>query len=315
MVQPCESRVVSVSSYEELSHWRRHLALYPPELDVAGSVVEQWWRWRGLDVHLDRIPAPRSRFVVILVHGAGGYGRVLAPFAGLIGVENAEVIAPDLPGYGLTRTEEPVDYRMWADCVADLVHSETQRSGRPVVLVGASMGGMVAYDVAATVGAAGLVATCLLDPRDRAVRRGIARLPWLGVAGPRLLNAAAPAADRLQVPIRWIADMAAVSNNPHLSSLVASDPAGGGNRVSLRFLRTFLDSTPRLEPEEFNACPVLLTHPAADTWTPVELSRPFFDRIAAPKELVMLDNAGHMPVEQPGLTQLRRALGRLLDQL
>jgi alpha-beta hydrolase superfamily lysophospholipase len=43
-----------------------------------------------------------------------------------------------------------------------------------------------------------------------------------------------------------------------------------------------------------------LVHPGADHWTPVELSRTFLDRIAAPKRLVILANAGHYPVEEPG---------------
>ena len=63
-----------------------------------------------------------------------------------------------------------------------------------------------------------------------------------------------------------------------------------------------------MAPEDFDACPVLLAHPAEDRWTPVQLSRTFFDRIRAPKQLVMLEGAGHFPVEQPGLDQLTDAV-------
>lgn len=265
-------------------------------------------------MHVDRLEASDARFVAVLVHGAGGYGRMLAPFANLIGNTRAEVVAPDLPGYGLTRTDDPVDYGMWAECVAGLVEVERQRSGRPVVLFGASMGGMVAYDVAATAGASGLIVTCLLDPRDPAVRRVAARTPLLGTAAPGTLRRLA-FADRMQLPIRWVVNMSAMSNDPRLNDAVASDSAGGGNRVSLRFLRTFMTSQPAVEPEQFTACPVLLTHPGADRWTPVDVTRPFFERIAAPKELVLLDNAGHLPVEQPGLAQLEHAVGRFIDAL
>ena len=59
-----------------------------------------------------------------------------------------------------------------------------------------------------------------------------------------------------------------------------------------------------IEPEEFDICPVLLAHPEADRWTPVEVSRLFFDKISAPKRLRMLENAGHFPIESPGLQQL-----------
>ncbi|WP_433334285.1 hypothetical protein [Spirillospora sp. CA-294931] len=63
-----------------------------------------------------------------------------------------------------------------------------------------------------------------------------------------------------------------------------------------------------MEPEDFTACPVLMAHPAADRWTPVRLSLPFFERLASPKRLVMLEKCGHLPVEDPGLTQLADAL-------
>ena len=39
----------------------------------------------------------------------------------------------------------------------------------------------------------------------------------------------------------------------------------------------------------------------ADLWTTIEASRPFFDRIKGPKNLVMLENCGHLAIEEPGL--------------
>ncbi|MER7168592.1 hypothetical protein ABT336_21305 [Micromonospora sp. NPDC000207] len=50
-------------------------------------------------------------------------------------------------------------------------------------------------------------------------------------------------------------------------------------------------------------------HPGADRWTPPEFGLPFFERIAADTRLVILDRAGHLPVEEPGLTQLGQATG------
>jgi hypothetical protein len=49
--------------------------------------------------------------------------------------------------------------------------------------VGASLGGMVAYDAATRTRAADhVVVTCLPDPRDPVMRRHITRFPWLGPA-------------------------------------------------------------------------------------------------------------------------------------
>ncbi|WP_133251782.1 alpha/beta fold hydrolase [Actinomycetospora cinnamomea] len=138
-----------------------YLARYPRVLRTGTAVTSAWWRWGAHDVRLHRLPAPDAPVVTVLLHGAGGHGAMLAPFGRLID-GRAEVVAPDLPGYGETRVGGPVDHAGWIACVADLVRAQT----RPVVLLGASLGGMLAYDVAATVGPAvrHVVATCLLDP-------------------------------------------------------------------------------------------------------------------------------------------------------
>ncbi len=61
---------------------------------------------------------------------------------------------------------------------------------------------------------------------------------------------------------------------------------------------------PKIEPEEFSYCPVLLAHSERDNWTDVKLSKLFFNRLKCNKSLKILENAGHFPIEQPGLKQL-----------
>lgn len=292
--------------------WTRYPDHYPAALRGGPEPVEEW----SGPVHVDRFPAPDAPCTVVLLHGAGGYGRMLTPFARLLDPGRAEVLAPDLPGYGLSRPRRAVSYGDWVACAVALTRAEHARTGRPVVLFGASMGGMLAYDVAAALGpdvVAGVVATCLLDPRDPRVRRAVARYPWLGPVAAPALRAARPF-DALRVPIAWLADMGAMADTPALTALVRSDPLGGGNRVALRFLRTWLCGGPAVEPEAFTVCPVLLAHPAADRWTPPELSRRFLDRIAAPTEYVALPDAGHLPAEPAGVDALRTALRAFLDR-
>ncbi|MGE2730002.1 hypothetical protein ACQI4F_11010 [Mycolicibacterium vaccae] len=43
------------------------------------------------------------------------------------------------------------------------------------------------------------------------------------------------------------------------------------------------------------------------TLTPPEVSIRYLQRISGPTELVTLENCGHFPIEEPGLTQLRDA--------
>ncbi|GAA3706987.1 alpha/beta hydrolase [Nonomuraea antimicrobica] len=275
----------------------------------APEAVSEWWHWRGMQVHLERVSDPAAPVKLVVLHGAGGYGRMLLPYTRLMGP--VEVVAPDLPGYGHTRCEgRPVEYATWVDLAAELIDRERRRDGRPLLVLGASLGGMLAYSAVARAGADALAVTCLLDVRRAEVRAAAARYGVLGrVAGP-VMNALR-AADDLRVPVRWLARMSAMSNQAELNAAVARDRLGGGGRVSLRFLRTYLTSAPEVEPEAFTACPVLMVHPAADRWTPAGLSLPFFERIKADKRLVMLEGCGHMPVEEPGLSQFARALREL----
>ncbi|WP_063126094.1 alpha/beta hydrolase [Nocardia fusca] len=294
-----------------------YLDFLPTDLrpDPALRPERTWWDHRGHRVHIERVVPAGAPVRMLLVHGAGGHAAAVWPFAALAAGQGFEVVVPDLPGYGRTRVpaRRGIRYQDWVDCLTDLVRAEHAADPRPLVLLGASMGGMLAYEAAARTGlAAAVVATCLIDPRLPQVRSAIARRPWLGRYGARLLL---PAVDNLRVPIRWMANMPAMSGNSALTRLVSTDPLGGGVRMPLGFLRTYLTSVPHVEPENFTTCPVWLVHPGADTWTPLSLSEQFFDRIAAPKKLTVLAGAGHYPVETPGIHQLTRALAELRTEI
>jgi len=303
------------------SGWRRIQTLLPPALQLGGAQVpmpgEEWLDVGPFRVHLDCWRRPDAPATVVLVHGGGGNGRLLAPFGGMLAALGYEVVAPDLPGYGLTRVEDKraLVYEDWRDTLASVLEVEAGRSRRPIVVFGASMGGMLAYDVTArTRIPVGLVATCFLAPREPAVRRRMVRWPWMaGLAGP-MLTGLPFLTDSLPVPMRLAGNMLAIANSAALSRAIATDPLAGGTWMPGRFLRTFLESMPLVPPEAFDACPVLLTHPAEDRWTDVSLSRPFFERLRVPKRLVMLENAGHFPVEEPGVGQLRQALLDFLSE-
>ena len=59
----------------------------------------------------------------------------------------------------------------------------------------------------------------------------------------------------------------------------------------------------------------LLAHPGVDRMTDIAQSRRFFDRLAAPKRMVVLDGASHMPTEHPGVDQLEAAVLDFLGKL
>jgi alpha-beta hydrolase superfamily lysophospholipase len=306
-------------TYAEIDHWRKVQSFLPARMRMSEGrePTEEWWSWRGAEIHLDRYAAPAAPLTVVLLHGAGGNGRLLAPFGLLLHGHGYEAVLPDLPGYGLTLA--PPDlfvYDRWVDCVADLVEAETRRSGKPVVLLGMSMGGYLAYQATAQGRkAAGVIATTLADPRLPIVRDQFGKYPWVGRVLTPLLPPLAAVFGGLGVPVRWLANMKAIANDPEIARLLCDDPIGGGTRVPLRFLQSVLATRPAIEPEDFDICPVLLAHPAADHWTTIEASRPFFDRIKGPKELVMLENCGHFVIEEPGVSRLEEAMVAFLGNL
>lgn len=55
---------------------------------------------------------------------------------------------------------------------------------------------------------------------------------------------------------------------------------------------------------QYDKCPILLTQPEKDTWTPLKLSEISMQGIKAPYTVKILENGGHYPMEQPALTQL-----------
>jgi alpha-beta hydrolase superfamily lysophospholipase len=303
---------MTLPTYESHPMWRDYQPYFPETMQCTADSTprEEYWSWRGLDVHLDRLAAPASEVKAIVLHGAGAYGRVMAPAAVLARRYGYEAVVPDLPGYGLTRVpRKRMTYPLWIECVCDLVDAELARDGKPIVLFGVSLGGMLAYQVAArSRRVIGLVATTLADPREREVRRNFARHPLLGTGGLWLLSKLAFVTDGLPLPIAYMSRMQHISNRKELSRLVRRDPLGGGNWVPARFLRTLMTTAPALEPEQFDVCPVLLAHPGVDRMTDIAQSRRFFDRLAAPKRMVVLDGASHMPTEHPGVDQLEAAV-------
>ncbi|MCU1444187.1 MAG: hypothetical protein JWQ59_2337 [Cryobacterium sp.] len=279
--------------------------------DVPRS--SNFWTWEQCQVHVEHVGDADAAVRIILVHGAGGNGAAMWPFAARLSAIGARVTVPDMPGYGDTYVPEPgaVRYDHWRRMLVDLIRHEDD--SRPLIIIGASIGGMLAYDAAALTGlASSVVVTCLLDPRDPAVRHRLTWHPAIArLAAPMMRVLAGPFAN-VRVPIKWIADMRHIANDQGLVREVLGDRCGGGGRVPLGWMRTFLESVPVVEPEQFHT-PILMTHPAEDRWTPLSLSQPFFDRIAGPKSLVMLERCGHFPVEEPGLSAMMNAVAQFVN--
>jgi alpha-beta hydrolase superfamily lysophospholipase len=309
-------------AYAVQAAWREIQKFLPEELRLGpgDQPTEEWWEWRGHNVHLDRFPNPEAPVKLVLLHGVGTNGRQMSLIVGApLAKRGFETVALDLPGYGITQVAagHAVSYGDWVDLVVAFITAQRATDPRPIVLYGLSAGGMLTYHAAAASrDVAGIVGMTFLDQRDQRVRDETAYNTLMSRVGIPLANLTAktPLA-RLQMPMRVASKMHALVNDPDALKVFLADKSSAGNWASMRFLASYGSYRPAIEPEDFDVCPLLLTQPAEDRWTPLHLSTPFLEKIRhVPTEVVMLENAGHYPLEQPGLRQMQDAIAQFASR-
>lgn len=309
------------STYNETEvYWKNYQKFFPEELRINEDCLpfEEWWDWDDYHIHLDRLPVPESKIKVLLIHGAGGNGRILAPYARMLQVHGYEVLSPDLPPYGLSSAKEikSMDYHEWIEIITELIEREFERDSKPIVLLGASIGGMLAYHVASlSKHVKGLIVTSFVDTSNLEVCDQIAPNKVMSRVGKFTLDTFPSLLDSFQIPVSMVSRMKLITNNLELTNLIIKDPLAAGTKITLRFLRTFLNMKPIVEPENFNFCPILLVHPEIDPMTPFNLSDSFYKRLKCIKWYVILEGAGHFPIEHPGLEQMKTAVLSFIKEI
>jgi len=318
----CHPRtLLRMKTYAEDGYWLRYQPLFPEHMRSTPETApeESWWPWRGHTIHVDRlVPGSARGLRVLMVHGGGGNGRMLLPAARLVADAGYEVLAPDLPGFGMTEVDEEalVTYPSWVECLSDFIEHESADDDRPFVAFGMSIGGISAYNLAATSSrVAGAIATMLNDPREDDVRRALARTPSTVGLSAALLNFTQSLTDRVRLPMRWFSSLGTIANDPRLVEIIKHDPAVGGAKMQLAFLRTLINEPFSVEPEDYAGGPILVLHPDEDRWTPAALSERFVARIAGESTFERLTNCGHFPLEPPGVERMRDAVLAFLSQL
>ncbi|MCM1013174.1 MULTISPECIES: alpha/beta hydrolase [Brevibacterium] len=317
--------MASAALYKDQQAWQ-DLQEFLPErlrLDETSAPDEEFWGWRGHGIHLDRYRRPEAKARVILHHGVGTNGRQMSLILGApLARQGYDVVALDNLGYGMTRVESGYvpSYADWVDMVIDFLAAEQARDPKPTVLYGLSAGGMLAYHVAAKASPGalrGIVGMTFLDQRHQEVVDRTARslitarvgMPWVRLLARTPLRS-------VRYPMRLASKMSALANNPGAMKVFLADQTSAGNAMWLRFLADYATYVPAVEPVDFDACPVLLTQPGEDRWTPRDLSDPVVSRLDP--ELfseVILDRAGHFPLEEPGLQQLEEAVVEFVERV
>lgn len=308
-----------MKTYADDGYWLRYQPLFPAPMRSTPQTApeESWWPWRGHTIHVDRLRGTKP-IRVLLIHGGGGNGRMLLPAGRLLADAGYDVVAPDLPGFGMTVVDPHarVTYRDWIACLHDFARFLSHEDPRPLVAFGMSIGGLSAYNLAAEApNVLGAIATMLNDPRIPDVRRAFARSPATVGLSNALLQLARPLTDRVRLPMRWFSNLGSIANDPRMVEVIEHDPSVGGARMQLGFLRTLLNTPFSVEPEDYAGGPLLVVHPQDDRWTPPGLSQRFIERVPGDTSFVELRGCGHFPLEEPGVTQMREAVLDFLARL
>lgn len=299
-------------SYESQKAWREVQAFLPKKLHFTGNYhpKEEWWEWRGNHIHLDTFRNPSAKAKVILLHGVGTNGRQMSMLiGGSLAKDGFDVIAIDMPLYGETvvNPKMRISYDDWVTLGSDYIHYELSKDSRPVFLYGLSAGGMETYHIACrNRKVRGIVGMTFLDQRDQQVRNQTTKnWFWAYIGVPLATVATRLGMGGMKIKMSVCSKMSALCNNPECLNVMMHDKSSGGNTVPLKFIDSYMNAVPDIEPENFDICPILLTQPDQDRWTPFYLSEPFLNKIKKVSvRIEYLKNGGHYPVEQPALDQL-----------
>lgn len=293
-------------SYKNDCFWEKVQTFLPLKNQISTDIFPQEYfiDIQNIKVHIDHYKVKNAKARIILLHGVGGNGRLLSFIAVPLVRNGIEVICPDLPLYGYTEYKGTITYETWVKCGIAIVQ-ELSHDTLPAFLMGLSAGGMLAYQIATQCPSIkGILATCILDQRNKYIRRRTARNAFISHIGNIFLPSTYKIVGSLSIPMKMVSNMKKITNNNELTKLLMQDKKSSGARVPLAFIHSMLNPVILIEPECYTKCPFLLVHPGDDHWTDITLSRLFFDRLACHKEIHILEGAGHFPIEETGLQQL-----------
>ena len=282
--------------------------------------MQSLWTWESRDIGWSVMGDRTAPKAVLLIHGFGAntnHWRFNQPVL----AEQIPTYAIDLLGFGRSdqpqarlndepATEQTVQYcfDLWAQQVADFCHNVIDR---PVVLVGNSIGGVVALRAAQLLGEERCKEVVLIDCAQRLMDdKQLATQPaWMAWIRPLLKtlvsqrwlstalfrNAARPAL------IRNVLKQAYPSGNnidDALVSLLLTPSQRPGAAEAFRgFINLFDDYLAPLLLKDLSI-PVHMIWGEADPWEPVKEAKEWKQKYDCIQSLMVIPHAGHCPHDE-----------------
>lgn len=226
-------------------------------------------------VHVERWPATDAARLVVLVHGYGEHIGRYRHVAGALASRGAEVMGPDHVGHGRSSGDRVLveDFESLVEDLRQVV--EQAQSDLPVVMVGHSMGGLIAVRYAQRHGAqlAGLVLS--------APAVGLRPLMEAWLDEPEL------PAEPIQGPV--------LSRDPGVGEAYDADPLVWHGSWKRPTVEAWVAAERAIEADGgFGDIPLLYLHGSEDKLVPVRMARPVVERLAGPdSETHIFDGARH----------------------
>lgn len=299
-----------MKSYNTNAAWKEINALLPSEFRLTQNnlPLEESWDWKGNKMHLDRYPNPNSEYRIFLHHGVGTNGRQMNMVFGHKMAElGYDVVAMDNLGYGMTEVnQKDITYQDWVHSFSDFVNTETKRDYKKPILYGLSAGGMLIYNASCFINEVyGLIGMCFLQNDNKTVGNETAKFKgtnWFVI--PAMQKLSKTSLKTKMIPMKEVSKMDALVNNDKALQIFLKDDASANAKVQLQFLSSYMSYEAPIPVEEYDKCPILLTQPELDRWTPLELSEISMKGIKAPFTVKTLEGGGHYPMEEKALKQL-----------
>ena len=282
--------------------------------------IQSLWTWESRDIGWSVMGDRTAPKAVLLIHGFGANTNHWR-FNQAVLAEQIPTYAIDLLGFGRSdqpqarlndepATEQTVQYcfDLWAQQVADFCHNVIDR---PVVLVGNSIGGVVALRAAQLLGEERCKEVVLIDCAQRLMDdKQLATQPawmtwirpllktlvsqrWLSTALFR--NAARPAL------IRSVLKQAYPSggnvDDALVSLLLTPSQRPGAAEAFRGFINLFDDYLAPLLLKDLSI-PVHMIWGEADPWEPVEEAKEWKQNYDCIKSLLVIPHAGHCPHDE-----------------
>lgn len=309
-------------NYSEQKQWKKIAGFLPQEYAFTEEYhpEEEWWDWKGNRIHLDTFRNPEAKAKVILFHGVGTNGRQMSTIiGGPLSKDGFEIIAIDMPLYGVTEVNPKMNitYDDWVQIGSDYIDEERKKDDRPIFLYGLSAGGMETYHAACrNKNVKGIIGMTFLDQSLQQVRNETTNNAfWAHLGTPLAALSVKMGMGKMKMKMSICSKMSALCNHEGCQKELIHDKTSGGNSVSMRFIESYMNAPFDIQPEDFDICPVLLTQPELDRWTPLHLSEPFLKRIKkVPVKIEILSGGGHYPVEPQALKELHQHILNFISE-